>query len=111
MRHPFLLATAALVAAAAVLPNTASAQTWFGFSVGTGYPGYRVPVYQPYGSYDDDARAAWIARQRWEERQRWEQRWRWEAREQWDRDEAQRRYYQHEYWEHRRWYRGDDDDD
>jgi len=73
------------------LSSPASAQAYFGFSVGSAYPAY-------YDDYDG-ARAAWVARQRWL------------AHERWERDEARRRWYWHEYWEHRRWDHGDDDDD
>lgn len=101
----FAVALATAVASVA-LPSAASAQTYFSFSVGNGYRGYRPPAYAPPGYYyDEDARAAWIARQRWEERRRCEE------RERWEREEARRRYWQHEYWEHHRWHHDDDEDD
>ncbi|WP_157217683.1 hypothetical protein [Flavisphingomonas formosensis] len=91
-----------LAAAAALLPTTASAQS-YGVYVGSGYPGYGyggrgyyAPGYDPYGYYDD-RRAAWIAHERWEQRRRWE-------------SDRARRHWEHERWEHRYWH-GDDDDD
>lgn len=101
MRHMTILAGMLAAAAGVAMPGVASAQTYFSFSVGTGYPDFRPPAYRPYDYYDDDedARAAWIARERWEQRQRWE------------RDEARQRYLRHEYWERHRWDGDDDEDD
>src|SRR5262249_23192767 len=90
---PAALATAAI---AALTPSSASAQTYFGFSLGSGYPAYAPDYYYAPGYYDDP-RAAWYARDRW-------------RHERWEREEARRRYW-HEYGEHHRWHGDDDDDD
>jgi hypothetical protein len=99
MVRKFLMPTVlGAVAACALIPVAASAETRFGFSVSSGYPGYYAPGYYAPGYYvpDDpdyyyDRRAAWIAHERWE------------------REQARRRHWQHEYWEHHRHH--DDDDD
>ncbi|HEX7855129.1 MAG TPA: hypothetical protein VF503_15685 [Sphingobium sp.] len=81
-------------------PTIASAQNygvWFS-SGGPTYDYPRGPVYYDRG-YDEDRREAWLAHEREEQRERWE------------RDEARRRYWQHEQWEHHHERHGDDDDD
>ncbi len=94
----FLLSAApGLVAAGALLPTAASAQSYFGVTVGSGYP-VESPGYYYRPGYYDDRRAAWLAHERWEQHQRWEQ------------EEARHRYWQHERWEHRRWHDDDDGD-
>ncbi len=98
MFRKFLLPAAlGIVAAGAFLPSAASAQDYFGFSVGSGYP-VETPGYYYAPGYYDDRRDAWFAHHRWEQHERWE------------REEARRRYWQHERWEHRRWHHDDDDD-
>jgi hypothetical protein len=85
------------VVLAAFAPTLASAQS-YGVWVSSGDPayGYRHgPVYYDRG-YDEYRREAWLAHEREEQRERWE------------RDEARRRYWQHE-WEHHGEWHGDDD--
>lgn len=87
------------IAAAALAPATASAQS-FGVYVGSDYPRYDR----------DERREAWIAHERWEQRARWEQeqdRRRYWARERWENDRDVPRYRE----EDRGYGRHEDDDD
>jgi hypothetical protein len=98
-----LLLPAALGAASvlALLPSAASAHTYLGFSVTSGYPVYGsedytyAPGYYSPGYYDEQ-RSAWIAHECWEQRERAE--------------EARRRYWEHERRQHREWHNDDDGD-
>lgn len=104
MLNKLSLLVAAAGGALALIPTSASAQSWgVYYSYGRPYYGhgydrryydnYDRPYYR---SYNDD----YYHREYWRER-----------RERWERERA-RRYWTQERWEHQhRWHRDDDDDD
>jgi hypothetical protein len=83
-------ALTAAASLAAVVPATASAQSYGGYA-GRGYPAYGYGDRGYYASRHGARRDAWAARERWEQRRAWRERQRWERRE------ARRRYWSHVY--------------